>query len=74
MTDVKQYGKGEPRYYDRNGLVTFNREKYTDDDYWASPWEIEAFGYEVCLFQKFHPTYKMLLREARRDNLYKSKK
>jgi len=74
MTHVKQYAKGELKYYDRNGLVTFNREKYTDDDYWASPWEIEAFGYEVCLFQKFHPTYKMLLREARRDNLYKSKK
>jgi hypothetical protein len=74
MTHVKQYAKGELKYHDRNNLVTFNKEKYTDDDYWMSPWEIEACGYEICLYQKFHPTYKMLLREARRDNSYKSKK
>lgn len=74
MTHVKQYAKGELKFHSRNDLVTFQRQTYTDDDYWLSPWEIEAYGYETCLFQKFYPTYKMLMREAKRDHLHTSKK
>lgn len=69
MTHVKQYAKGELKFHDHD-LVTFKKEKYIDDDYWLSPWEIEAYGYEIGLFQKFHPTYKMLLRQAKNDHLH----
>lgn len=65
MVHVKQYARGELVYHNRNDLVTFQKKMYKDDDYWLSPWEIEAYGYEVCMFQKFYPTYKMLLKEFR---------
>lgn len=65
MVHIKQYAKGELKYHNRNDLVTFQKRMYTDDDYWLSPWEIEAYGYEVCLFQKFYPTYKMLVKESK---------
>lgn len=65
MVHVKQYAKGELRFHNRNDLVTFQKKMYKDDDYWLSPWEIEAYGYEICLFQKFYPTYKVLVKESK---------
>lgn len=61
---VKQFAKGELKYL-LNNRVTFNRMKYTDDGYWDSPWEIEAYGKEPGLWQRFKPIYKYLLRENR---------
>lgn len=62
---VKQFAKGELKYHTLNNRVTFNRMRYVDDCYWDSPWEIEAYGREPGLWQKFKPIYKYLLRENR---------
>ena len=63
MVHVKQYAKGELKFHERRNLVTFQREQYQDDDYWESLWEIEAYGREVGLYQKFRPTLKLLKKE-----------
>ena len=63
MVHVKQYAKGELKFHERRNLVTFQREQYQDDDYWESLWEIEAYGREVGLYQKFKPTLKLLRKE-----------
>lgn len=62
---VKQFAKGELKYHTKGNQVTFNRMKYDDDGYWDSPWEIEAYGKEPGLWQRFKPIYNYLLRENR---------
>ena len=63
MVHVKQYAKGELKFHERRNVVTFQREQYQDDEYWESLWEIEAYGREVGLYQKFRPTFKLLKKE-----------
>jgi hypothetical protein len=63
MVHVKQYATGELKFHERRNLVTFQREQYQDDEYWESLWEIEAYGREVGLYQKFKPTLKLLRKE-----------
>jgi hypothetical protein len=63
MVHVKQYAKGELKFHERGNLVTFQREQYQVDEYWESLWEIEAYGREVGLYQKFKPTLKLLRKE-----------
>ena len=63
MVHVKQYAKGELKFHERGNLVTFQREQYQGDEYWESLWEIEAYGREVGLYQKFRPTLKLLKKE-----------
>lgn len=65
MVHVKQWAKGELKFHERGNLVTFQKERYDGDEYWESPWEIEAYGREPGLWQKFKPTYKLLLAENR---------
>jgi hypothetical protein len=63
MVHIKQYAKGELKFHERGNLVTFQREQYQGDEYWESLWEIEAYGREVGLYQKFRPTLKLLKKE-----------
>ena len=63
MVHVKQYAKGELKFHEKGNLVTFQREQYQGDEYWESLWEIEAYGREVGLYQKFKPTLKLLRKE-----------
>ena len=63
MVHVKQYATGELKFHERRNLVTFQREQYQDDEYWESLWEIEAYGREVGLYQKFKPTFKLLKKQ-----------
>jgi hypothetical protein len=63
MVHVKQYAKGELKFHERRNLVTFQKEQYEGDEYWESLWEIEAYGREVGLYQKFRPTLKLLKKE-----------
>jgi hypothetical protein len=63
MVHVKQYAKGELKFHERGNLVTFQREQYQGDEYWESLWEIEAYGREVGLYQKFKPTFKLLKKQ-----------
>lgn len=63
MVHVKQYAKGELKFHERKNLITFQRKQYQDDEYWESLWEIEAYGREVGLYQKFKPTLKLLKNE-----------
>jgi hypothetical protein len=63
MVHVKQYAKGELKFHEKGNMVTFQREQYQGDEYWESLWEIEAYGREVGLYQKFRPTFKLLKKE-----------
>jgi len=63
MVHVKQYAKCELKFHEKGNLVTFQREQYQGDEYWESLWEIEAYGREVGLYQKFRPTLKLLKKE-----------
>lgn len=66
MVHVKQYAKGDLKFHDTKDVVTFQKKKYKDDNYWDSPWEIEAYGREPGLWQKFKPIYKLLLEQNRK--------
>lgn len=63
---VKQFAKGELKDGKRGNKVIFHKVKFDDDNYWESPWEIEAYGKECGLWQKFKPIYKYLHRENRK--------
>jgi len=63
MVHIKQYAKGELKFHEKRNLVTFQREQYQGDEYWESLWEIEAYGREIGLYQKFKPTLKLLRKE-----------
>jgi hypothetical protein len=58
LVHVKQYMLGE-MYEDLFGAITvFNGKSYSnsnsdDDNYWDSPWEIEAYGREEGLYRRF---------------------
>ena len=51
MVHIKQYAYGETN----DSLTRWKGTKISseDIDYWVHPWEIEAYGMEVGLFQKF---------------------
>lgn len=66
IVHIKQYAKCELKFHDTKDVVTFQKKKYTDDSYWDSPWEIEAYGREPGLWQKFRPIYKLLLLQNRK--------
>jgi phage-related protein len=66
MVHVKQYAKCELKFHDTKDVVTFQKKKYKDDNYWESPWEIEAYGREPGLWQKFKPIYQLLLLQKRK--------
>lgn len=55
MVHVKQYAKGEMRDMIRNSATKWHRESVntSDVDYWDLPWEIEAHGREVGLYERF---------------------
>jgi len=63
MVHIKQYAKGELKFHENRNLVTFKKEQYQGDEYWESLWEIEAYGREIGLYQKFRPTLKLLKGE-----------
>lgn len=65
MIHVKQFAKGELKDHKRSNKVIFHKVKFDDDNYWESPWEIEAYGKECGLWQRFKPIYKYLHRENR---------
>lgn len=60
MVHVKQFAKGElqdyitPKKYDKTkwkGKIFNSSEEWKD--YWMSPWEIEAYGLEVALYETY---------------------
>lgn len=58
LVHVKQWCTGEMRDYSKAtliGQVSWRKEKYdlSKLDYWFLPWEIEAHGMEVSLYQHF---------------------
>ena len=75
MAHVKQYV-----YCETNDTLTKWKDKRVDSDtidYWVQPWEIEAHGYELGLFQMFAIKEKLwnVFEGVRNpDNLLKEKK
>lgn len=65
---VKQFAKGELKDGKRGNKTIFHKIKFDDENisYWDCPWEIEAYGKECGLWQKFKPIYKYLHRENRK--------
>lgn len=54
MVHVKQYARGEMRYIKSRRQVKFNKQYYNNDYfYFERPWEIEAFGRELGLYQMY---------------------
>ena len=54
MVHVKQYAKGELKYLSSKKLQRFQGKVYNPDHmYWERPWEIEAFGRELGLYNMF---------------------
>jgi hypothetical protein len=56
MTHVKQYTKNEVfDFIKTSNIIKWKGKKFDIDkiDYWECPWEIEAYGYEKCLYQLF---------------------
>lgn len=49
MVHVKQFAYGETN----ESLTRWKGQLQTGDDYWLSPWEVEAHGMEIGLFAKF---------------------
>lgn len=67
LVHVKQYVKGEMRDY-ANGDAGWKGKRYSnwdtdDENYWFSPWEIEAYGHEPGLFACFKQAYKEVLSQ-----------
>ncbi|MCX6783261.1 MAG: hypothetical protein NTZ20_04745 [Candidatus Levybacteria bacterium] len=63
MVHVKQFFKEELvnlgansnfEYMWKHGLYDI-----TDENYWMLPWEIEAYGYELCIYNTFIQTYDL---------------
>jgi len=61
MVHIKQYATGELREYIRYPNILKYRKQYfnidetynNDDEYYDSPWEIEAYGREYGLYVRF---------------------
>lgn len=65
MVHVKQYATGQLKdYMSANGIKwegkLFNKNNSINDleEYWLSPWEIEAYGLEVGLYNLFRTYFK----------------
>ena len=64
LAHVKQYAKGEMKdYVKMPSKVRWRDYIYECDqddnfDYWSSPWEVEAYGYEKCLYVLFQKHMK----------------
>lgn len=43
------------------------RFNITTEDYWLSPWEVEAYGYETVLVRKFKEYYNLSLKDINND-------
>lgn len=55
MVHVKQFAYGETN----ESLTRWKGQVQTQDDYWLSPWEVEAHGMEIGLFAKFATKEKL---------------
>lgn len=60
MVHVKQYARGELQDYitpKKNDKVKWKGKTFSNseewEDYWMSPWEIEAYGMEVGLYETY---------------------
>jgi hypothetical protein len=58
MTHVKQYATGIMLDYANPNYVKWAGKKIYFDgadmkSYWSAPWEIEARGYEICLYELY---------------------
>lgn len=54
LTHVKQYARKELTDIQRgNGIARWKQKRYSmkqlNEEYWLLPWEIEAYGYGICL-------------------------
>jgi len=70
MAHVKQYVNGD--IYDYIKFPSKTRWKKTtidkdSMDYWEYPWEIEAHGYEICLYEMFKEHMRKLNIRKRGD-------
>jgi hypothetical protein len=58
LTHVKQYARGEMKDYIKmpskvrwqDYIYEVDQDQDGDLDYWTSPWEVEAYGNEKCLY------------------------
>jgi hypothetical protein len=69
MVHVWQYASGKMKDYVREpGKVRFGEKIYDysieSEEYWFLPWEIEAYGMEVGLYQH----YLMMLKSLKKEN------
>lgn len=67
LVHVRQYATGHLKEYNRNCDVKWKGERFEEkqtsgDEYWFTPWEIEAYGVEVGLYTLL----KKHLRKERR--------
>jgi hypothetical protein len=54
MVHVKQYARGEMRYIKTRRQVKFKKQYFAADYfYFERPWEIEAFGRELGLYEMY---------------------
>jgi len=71
ITHIKQWVKREMRINERNGKVRFDKKYYNHNmSYDDMPWEIEAHGREVGLYNQFvlaHPDLGVLIDESVTD-------
>jgi hypothetical protein len=58
LTHVKQWATGEKVDHVNGKTIRYRGEifipKADDSDYYKRPWEIEAYGYQVCLPRIYH--------------------
>ena len=54
VVHIKQFCTGDLKIY--NAHVIFMNERHDKDDYWFSPWEIEAYGMAPGLCAKYFLT------------------
>lgn len=57
MAHVKQWATGEKVDHHNGTTVNYRGKTYTpkedESDYWLLPWEVEAHGFEHCLYQDY---------------------
>lgn len=58
MVHVKQYATKELRFHADYGLWKGRRYRYADYDYYDYPWEIEAYGREEGLYNRYHESVR----------------
>lgn len=73
LVHVKQYAKGEMKYYERDNInVKWSESKINvnTECYWDLPWEIEAHGREEGLTQQFvsaFPQHELFCRSRKKS-------